>query len=566
MRRRLFIALIGTIVVAIVLVVVTLQRHRPPRFPNILLISIDTCRADYLGCYGQRWNLTPNIDRFAHRATRFAEATSPVPMTLPAHCSMLTGLIPPAHGVHDNLFAHLPDSVTTLAERLKPLGYTTAAFVGAFVLDPRFGLAQGFDTYDAKFDESLTFMAGYPERRAKDVTDAALAWLQQHADERFFLFVHYYDPHHPYRAPSPFDLKFAEHPYAAEVAYTDSEIGRLLKHIEASGLFDDALILITADHGEGLGQHGEAVHGIFVYRSTTHVPLLIKMPRQTSERVIDSAKVGLIDIVPTVLSVLKLEVPPDLSGKSLLPYLQGKPPPPRERYIYSESLSGTKYGLNALFALEGLRWKFIQTTRPELYDLRADPDETHDLAEQMPRNVRELRAELRARLDATVTVHETGKTSTDEETLRRLRQLGYTGGPVRIAFTFDTTRPDPKDYVKILPEIESIDFLAQKGETEKVRRHCEALLEKGIELPFVYASLGRAAMKEGDNETAWEAYHKAIDKEPDRADWLNDAGVLAVRMGRPEEARTLFRRALAADPNHEKARKNLARLEERFGG
>ncbi len=240
---------------------------------NVLLVSIDTCRADHLGCYGYKRPTTPNIDAVAQDGTIFKMALTPVPVTTPAHSSMFTGTYPPTHGVRLNTYDRLADSNVTLAKLLRDAGYQTAAFVGGFPLDSRFGLNQGFDTYDGRFTEK-----NLSKRAAEDVSRPALAWLEDHGKQPFFLFLHYYDAHYPYE-PHPADTApYADDPYAGEIAYIDHCIGRVLDRLRARGLYDNTLVIITGDHGEGLGEHGETAHGFFIYQSTLRVPLVIRAP------------------------------------------------------------------------------------------------------------------------------------------------------------------------------------------------------------------------------------------------------------------------------------------------
>ena len=564
--RRTWRLVAGGVVVAVATTGVLLVRSlRVSQFPNIILISIDTCRADHWGCYGSKQDLTPNIDALARQATVFMDVTSPCPLTLPAHTSMFTGKIPPCHGVHDNIYHKVPDSEVTLAERLKEHGYSTAAFVGAFVLDKKFGLSQGFDHYDDELNEELTIMAGYAERRGEEVTRAATAWLDEHAGERFFLFAHYYDPHHPYRPPAPFDTRYAENLYAGEIAYVDQQIGRLVSHLKGLGLFESSLIIVTADHGEALGEHGEEFHGFFIYRSTTRVPLLIKNVGQ-SQAWVSSAKAGLIDIVPTILAQLSLEVPPDMSGEDLSPYLRGQPPRGQARYLYCESMHGTKYGMNALLGLDGKRWKFIQTTKPELYHLADDIHETLNVAGENPETVQGLRMELQGHLDdLDCQIGDSNLEVLDPADLDRLRQLGYTGESVTVSFDFDEGKPDPKDYISVLTQIESLDFNIDRGERDKAKTTCLELIEAGVELAFVHAKLGQIAILQGSDPDAIGHYLNALDLEPNNADWHNNLGVLMIRAGQLREAIGWLEEAVRLNPDHPKALESLEKLKRQLG-
>ena len=290
---------------------------------NILLISIDTLRADHLGAYGFARPTTPAIDAVAREGVLFKNARTPVPMTLPAHVSMLTGTLPPTHGLRDNMQSRLPDASLTLAEMLKARGFTTGAVVSSFVLDRRFGTSQGFDRYDDQFQE-VHKIGDLNERKGNEATRVATAWLESHKERPFFLFVHLYDPHDPYEPPEPFASQWSEHPYEGEVAFADHCVGQVLEKLRQLGLYDDTLIVITGDHGEMLGEHGELNHGFFIYEGALRVPLVMRVPRSPAgSRQVD-IPVSLIDIVPTVLSLVGAPVPKEVQGTDLSPWLAGR--------------------------------------------------------------------------------------------------------------------------------------------------------------------------------------------------------------------------------------------------
>lgn len=519
-------------------------RSTPARRPNIVLISIDTCRADYLSCYGRFKRTTPHIDALARESALFSNVISPVPLTLPAHSSMLTGTIPPYHGVHDNIHYRLAEYNVTLAERLREQGYQTAAVVGAFVLHSKFGLNQGFDSYDDRLDSDLTFMGGYPERRAQDVTRAANEWLDDHCTEPFFLFLHYFDPHHPYRPPEPFATIFADNLYAGEVAYTDASIGKVIDKLKSLGLYDSSLLIITADHGESLGEHGETQHGYFVYHSTTRVPLIIKPSARHEPRRIDKL-VALVDIVPTVLAQVGLPVPSDLRGRDLSPLLAGAAPEDDERYVYSESLMATKYGCSSLLAVETQHWKYIQTTLPEVYDLLHDPDESNNLLSSHAQRAGRMQAGLRTILQENLRAGgDQSRVVLDEKSLERLRQLGYTGGAVVESFEFDTTKQDPKGFLELFTKIEAVDYYFKTGDLEQTRAICEAILAERSDVAYIHSMLGRIAVTEGNDNEAIARYTEALKLDPDTGEGHNDLGILLARRGRTAEARDHYERAL----------------------
>ena len=334
---------------------------------NIVLISIDTCRADHLSCYGYPRNTTPNIDAVAEEGFLFKNTISPVPQTLPAHTSMLCGTIPTYHGVHDNDGYRVGQSNISIAEILQQKGFVTGAVVSTYILDSLFEIDQGFDSYDDKFEEKPNSLKP-PERRGLEASEHANKWLEKQKDEKFFLFLHYYDPHNTYEPPEPFAAEYKDNPYAGEIAYTDYCIGLVLKKLKELKLYDSTLIIITADHGEMRNEHGERTHGYYIYQSAVKVPLIIKLPDQREERRI-SQTVGLIDIMPTICSLLGFDAPAEIQGIDLSPCFNGEKLSEQQRYLYCESLYPTRYNANPLLGVVTERWKYIQTTRPELYDL-----------------------------------------------------------------------------------------------------------------------------------------------------------------------------------------------------
>jgi arylsulfatase A-like enzyme len=315
--KSLWIILLLAIIVVAVIVIHSGQSNRTwqEEIENIVLISIDTCRADYLSCYGYERKTTPNIDSVAEGSILFENVITPIPQTLPAHCSMLTGTTPLYHGIHDNLGYQLGPSNITLAEILSENGYKTGAVIGSFVLDSQFGLKQGFDSYSDHFEDEVT-TGRFIERKAEEVSRFGIEWLQKNYNENFFLFLHYYDPHFRYEPPEPFASSFEDNLYAGEVAYTDHCIGQVIQKLKKLGVYDSTLLIITSDHGEMLGEHGEIEHGYFIYQSAIKVPLIIKLAGQNKPQKI-SHLASLNDIVPTICGLLGIQPPSCIQGKDL---------------------------------------------------------------------------------------------------------------------------------------------------------------------------------------------------------------------------------------------------------
>jgi arylsulfatase A-like enzyme len=414
---------------------------------TIILISLDTTRADHIGTYGYRVPTTPNIDALAKESMVFEQTFSNIPLTLPAHSSMFTGQIPPTHGVHDNLATALPETATTLPEVLQANGYATYGIVSAIVMDHQYGLNQGFDTYDDVFEAAdKGTLAHVVERSGDETTAHAIRWLKDHANEKKFMFLHYYDPHFAYEPPPPFDKQF-KHPYDGEIAFTDHCIGQFIDQLKAQKEYENALIVVTADHGEMLGEHGEETHTYYIYQSAIKVPLVIKYPRSSAvKRVTEPC--GLIDIPPTILSLAGIKVPETMTGVDLSQYRNDAYTLP-ERGLYSESLTATKYNGNSLLGIIKGPWHYIQTTRSELYDRLKDPKEEVNLIKTEPHRARMLQSDLAGILETAVNNDQDTAIQIDQKTVNMLESLGYVGGAIDTDFSFNTEKPDPKDLIDI---------------------------------------------------------------------------------------------------------------------
>jgi len=389
-----------------------------PPIRNVVVITLDTTRADYLPAYGYPGLATPALDRLAREGVVFEQATTSAPLTLPAHCTIFTGLFPPHHRVRDNADRALADTQTTLAEVLKARGMRTAAFVGSIVVGRDRGLAQGFETYSAP---SRTGFREGNRRPGQLVVDDALAWLQEQSGP-FFAWVHLYDAHAPYTLPEPYRTMYQDVPYLGALAVLDAQVARLLQGLEARHELDRTLIIVASDHGESLGEHGEDGHGILVYQSTLHVPLIMRVPGLPPRRVADVTR--LADVMPTALDLL--HVPgPSMDGVSLTTLMTGGAKH-LDLDAYSESAYPRRFGWSELHALRAGRYKFINAPRPELYDLEADPGEQHNLVDERAA----LRSVMAARVDALAASAVTGgpaDSAVDTETSSRLAALGYVG-------------------------------------------------------------------------------------------------------------------------------------------
>ena len=548
-----------------------------PRGPRrVILISIDTCRADYLSCYGYPLKTTPNIDTVAAEAVRFEHAIAPNPLTLPSHSTMMTGTIPPHHGIHDNLNYTLNQSNVTLAEILKRAGFRTGAVISASVLKDEFGLDQGFDNYDDEFDERLEGEY-HIERRGAEATQHAVSWIEENQDEKFFLFLHYYDPHYPYEPPDAFRNQFGTAPgtgdfgkderkrfYAAEIAYTDFCIGQVIAKLKSMGLYDSTLLVITSDHGEGLGDHKEATHGYYVYQEYIRVPLIVKLPGAKNAKTVKDI-VGIVDITPTICSLLNLEVPEPVEGKDLSSYLFNDASENQNRYIYSESLLPTKYKASPLLTVVSNRFKYIQTSRPELYDLAVDTYERNNIVDQLPQQARIMQDKLKIVLEKSLVADNiASKFQLDDESLKQLESLGYVGGGLEEDFSFAQDKPDPKDTFKHHRALLAIMRMIRTKDYDAAERAAEELLAE-CEVAQVYDHLAQIAMEKKDELQAIEYLQKAVAIKPSIVAPRKNLGLLLLHREKFDEALHHLLKASAIQPRSAEISYGVARAYYKLG-
>jgi arylsulfatase A-like enzyme len=449
-------ALARSVVVGIALLVAAncaSDQEQPPR--AILLVTLDTTRADRLTPYGYMSASMPTFDRLARESVVFDQAISVAPLTLPAHASILTGLLPPSHGLRDNNALPLAPEHSTLAESLHAHGFRTAAFVGASVLASDRGLGQGFDHYGEAVGDSHG-VSRAPERRASAVVDEALEWLGQQDNGPIFMWVHLYDPHRPYSPPEPFASRYAHDPYLGEIAYMDAEIGRLIDAFDQTHS-NRSLVIIAGDHGESLGEHGERDHGIFVYESVLRVPLIVRTSSRQPRRI--GSVVRLTDVMPTVLATAGVAAP-KTEGVNLFDVMRGQA---AELDAYSESHYPKQFGWSPLRALRDNRFKLIDAPRSELYDLQLDPFETTNLYHERPALVGAMERRLNARSHpANNTVH-SSEVSVDPSVRERLAALGY----IMRSQPDDSPGgfPDPKDCIDTIDEQSPTRPIAHKRPT-----------------------------------------------------------------------------------------------------
>jgi arylsulfatase A-like enzyme/Flp pilus assembly protein TadD len=476
----------------------------------VIIISIDTLRADHLRCYGYKNIETPNIDSLARDGTLFENVYSPAPLTLPSHTSILSGLYPFEHGVRDNIGFEVPKSLKTLQVIFKEKGFKTAGIVSAFVLRKETGISNGFDFFDDKTEGKLGKLSmGEVQRNGEKTLEIAKEWLSSLSDDRFFLFFHIYEPHTPYEPPEPYRSKYRNNLYDGEVAYSDFIIGELIKFLKKKELYKKSLIVFTSDHGEGLGEHGEREHGMFVYNSTIHVPLIIKFPENKFKGRRIRHSVSLIDIYPTILELYGIGNISS-SGNSLLKIIKNKDNS-EERVIYSETFYPRyHFGWSELRSLIYKNFKLIKAPKSELYDIGKDKKEEKNLIEEDDEIASFLNSKLSYILSNEIP-SKIGKI--DPETAEKLHSLGYVG-VLNLEIKDGSELPDPKDRHYLLSYIGKATFLSRAGRNEEAVKVFREVLDKDSNMIDAWSLLARSLTKLGRLKEAYEAYKRALELSP----------------------------------------------------
>jgi len=507
---------------------------------NVLLITIDTLRPDRLSCFSTEFCQTPEIDALASNGILFKRAFAHTPTTLPSHTNILLGTTPLYHGIHDNSKFKVSGDFLTLAEHLKNNGYSTAAFIGAFPLDSRFGLSQGFDVYDDYYSSGTPLEFTPPERSAGEVVKAARDWLGEQA-ERWFCWIHIWDPHAPYSPPEPFRQKFGQDAYSGEVAYVDSELGRLFDFMKNEGMWADTLIVLTADHGESLGEHGESTHSYFAYNSTLWVPLIISGSGMNSKIVDDY--VCHADIFPSICDILEIEKPSFLQGISLLPTMKGSGS--GQTAIYFESLT-PHYNVGAAplrgFIHEG--GKFFDSPLAEFYDLTSDFEEKNNLAAQIDiRKCKEKLGEMIKKYSSSR--NERVLTEIDREALEKLRSLGYISlSSPKIKSSY-SNEDDLKTLLPYQQKMEEAIILKDKGKIEECIASLKSIIGEKKHLVQAYIYLYRIYKAQGRLEEALKLLGEGIQDNPDDYNIVSDYGVLLIDLGRYDQGIEVLKQGLA---------------------
>ena len=560
----------------------TLPRGVAPGDLNVVIITLDTTRFDAMGYAGAAGNPTPAIDALGRDGVIFEQAVASVPLTLPSHSTIFTGVLPPKHGVRDNGGFVLDPRHVTLAERLRDRGWKTGGFVGAYVLDAKWGINQGFETYVDEFDlrKYQRISLGDVARPASEVVDAALPWLEKQSGNRFFAWLHFYDPHTPYAPPEPYKSRFPDRPYVGEVAYVDAQVARVANWLASRDLLDRTIVIVTGDHGESLGEHGEGTHGLFIYDATMRVPMVVRTPYKGAQGRRVTQVVRSHDIVPTVLELLGLPGDQGLDGRSLAPFMAGARRDDLD--AYSESLYARHhYGWSELKALRAGRFKYIDAPRPELYDLQQDPQERENLFDARRPLADRLGAELLEAGAEQVTGGAPAQATVDPETRERLAALGYIGSFVSAPKAAGATLADPKDKIEIFNLMFAANENAGKETPEQVIARFEKVLAQDPNVLDAWIMLGNEYFKKRDYRGAIDKYQRALAinpdydlatinlasayrsmgdvnaavvgyerylaKDPNNAYVIYQLGELYVDMGKLDEAEATFRKAIALD-------------------
>ena len=537
------------------------------RDANVLLITMDTTRPDHLSCYNPDAAPTPNIDRLAAGGTRFTQAVVQVPLTLPSHACIHTGAYPEANGIRDNGGFQLDPKVPTLASVVGGHGFETAAFIGAAILNHRYGLNRGFTTYaddmhETRHIEKLPgIMAEIP---AEEVSGRAIDWLQSverkgigRSGKRFFLWLHYYDPHFPYDPPEPFRSRFKSDPYAGEIVYTDAQIGKVLDWLKAKNVADQTLVVLMGDHGESLGEHGEYTHGIFLYDSTVHVPLIISGPGVAKGAKVDQ-QVRSIDILPTVLDFLSISESTKSQGESLMPLLTSGHSV-RTTYSYMETLyPRTAMGWSELRGVRAGDWKLVVAPKSELYQLSADPKESRNVIDQNAAETERLKKRVWEVAGDPTHTKPLQSSPMDDQTRKELESLGYVNVSRKQEIRLDMSGPDPKDRVAVLKIMEKTAEMVNTDRYAAAVPLLRPLLETDPQNPMLYTRLGLCYERLGQYGKAIEVRQTAIQKRADNAETHAELGELYVRVGRLDDAIAAMNRAAEMNPANMQNLTNLA--------
>jgi choline-sulfatase len=532
------------------------------RKPNVILFTLDTTRADHLACYGYPNVKTPHLDSLASRGVLFEQAATTSPLTLPAHCSILTGMYPTYHGVRINGNTALNEEQTTIAEVFSARDYQCGAFIGAFVLDGRWGLKQGFQHYDDKFDlkKYKHLDLGAVQRPGNEVMDAALNWLDKQKSGPFFAWIHLYDPHSPYEPPEPYLSEYRPRGlvglYDGEIAFMDEQIGRCLGWLEKNGLDKSTILILVGDHGEGLGSHGEGTHGYFIYDYAVHVPLIIVTPFERLRGVHVPSQVRTVDIFPTLMEIAAGTPPAETQGHSLLP-LMFQPQKKEKGFAYSESMSpNIQFGWSSLHSLRSTQYKYINAPKAELYDLTRDPHEQTNLLSQYPEIVREMKDTLDRLMEETGRGAPTPQAANlDKETVERLSALGYIGAPVAAKKSSSESGPlaDPKDKLPVFQSVTAAGELVLEEKYAEAAARLESALQEEPMMPQALLVLSTCYVELGRTEEAKAKLEVVLKEDPESISALISMANILLEERKNEDVIALCMKTLSLDERNTQA-------------
>lgn len=538
-----------------------------PEKPNVLLITIDTCRADRIGCYGYGLARTSAIDTLAEQGVRCANHATTAPITMPAHTSILTGLYPPAHGVRDNGAYALDDKATTLAECFKQNGYSTFAAVSALVLSRRYNLTQGFDVYDDDlWEEDTPKLFMIRDRPAPKTAEKTIQWLEQwHGRPEaapFFAWVHFFDPHQPLQSRAP-DRHLCPTQYDAEIAQADDGVEMLVKWLSDKGFLDQTLVVVTSDHGESLGEHKEKTHAIFIYDATIHVPLILRYPPLLPAGSVYDGPTRAVDLLPTILAAANITTDAPNQGANLLPSLQGTAPAPVLSQYAESLLSELGFGMAPLYGVRHQGLKYIRAPQAELYDLQADPKELHNLFAEKQEEAARLDTELQSILDASRDISfATERNPLDEESEEMLQALGYLASSNERQAMGGM---DPKDGIIYHRKLEDARHFAQRSQWSQAEILLKEILETLPNHLSARNTLALTLMKQQKRDEAEQQYKASLEQEPNQSRILHMLGVLNMRKGNSSEARQFFEKSLEVTPKFIEPMIHLGYLEAQAG-
>jgi len=527
---------------------------------NIMLITIDTLRWDYVSAYSSGKAQTPILDRLAEEGTLFKTCIAQVPLTLPSHATILSGTYPLGHHVSDNSGFQVPDQLQLISEVLRNHGYLTSAFIGCYVLHRKTGMSQGFDHYADEFDVGgPIFSPESLQKRADEVLNEARKWLLNNKDHKYFTWIHLFDPHTPYTPPSPYKEKFPDNPYRGEVEYTDSQLGHFIAFLKEEGLYDNCLIIVTSDHGEGLGDHGEQEHGFFLYESTVRVPLVICAPFDFSAKFVKQT-VEHVDLVPTILDVLDVPIPEFCQGSSFL-NLMFHQKRDKSSIAYSETYYPRRhFGWSELKALYWNNWKYIEAPKEELYDLSHDASEANNLVRhksgEKEKLSREMKRFIQEKSIAALTA--AGRKSLDKEEIERLTALGYLTSVVNTAGKLNL--PDPKDKIQVVNDLEKAKKYFDIENFDLAIPLIKAVIDSNPGMILAHHLLGNCYFQKEMYAKALENYRFVLTRQPDFIIVTYDVIECLSRMGKIDVALKEAKKFLADYPEDYTLLRKLASL------